>query len=117
MNSTFKLPTGTRLQLMGMYIAPSITAQGQRDGFLMTSAAIKQSFINDKLSVTVSARDLLQSMNREMTSSGPSFRSYNYFEREAPILQFSLSYTINNYNRQRQRNQQEQQYEGMEEMF
>ena len=118
MNSTFKLPTGTRLQLMAMYIAPSITAQGQREGFLMTSAAIKQSFINDKLSVTVSARDLLQSMNREMTSSGPAFRSYNYFEREAPIVQFSLSYTINNYNRQRQRDsQQEQQYEGMEEMF
>jgi len=117
-NSTFKLPTGTRLQLMAMYIAPSITAQGEREGFLMTSAAIKQSFINDKLSVTVSARDLLQSMNREMTSSGPGFRSYNYFEREAPIVQFSLSYTINNYNRQRQRDsQQEQQYEGMDEMF
>ncbi|HKL37755.1 MAG TPA: TonB-dependent receptor [Bacteroidales bacterium] len=117
-NSTFRLPTGTRLQLMAMYLAPSITAQGEREGFLMTSAAVKQSFMNDKLSLTVSARDLLQSMNHEMISSGPGFRSYNYFEREAPIVQFSLSYTINNYNRQRQRNnQQDQQYEGMEEMF
>ena len=118
MNSTFKLSTGTRLQLMAMYFGPSVTAQGKREGFMMTSAAIKQSFMNDKLSFTLTGRDLLKSMNREMTSAGAGFKTYNYFEREAPIVQFSLSYTINNYKNQRDRGgNRESEFEGMEEMF
>jgi len=116
-NSTFKLPTGTRLQLMAMYYGSTVTAQGEREGFLMTSAAIKQSFLNDKLSLSISGRDLLQSMTREMTSSGASFETYDYREREAPIVQFSLSYTINNYKRSRDREQGSGEYEGMDEMF
>ena len=116
-NSTFKLPTGTRLQLTAMYHGPTVTAQGEREGFLMTSAAIKQSFLDDKLSLSVSGRDLLQSMTREMTSSGAGFESYDYREREAPIVQFSLSYTINNYKRSRDREQGGGGYEGMDEMF
>lgn len=117
-NSTFKLPTGTRLQLMAMYHGPTVTAQGEREGFLMTSAAIKHAFMNDKFSLSISARDLMQSMNREMTSAGPGFETYDYRKRESPIVQFSLSYTINNYKRSKDKEQQgDDQFEGGEEMF
>jgi outer membrane receptor protein involved in Fe transport len=117
-NNTFKLPMGLRLQLMAMYRGPSVTAQGSREGFLMTSAAIKQSFLDDKLSLTVSGRDLFQSMNREMTSSGPGFESFEYREHESPIVRFSVSYTINNYKRQKDRSRGEGgDYEGMDQMF
>ncbi|MCF8335787.1 MAG: TonB-dependent receptor family protein [Bacteroidales bacterium] len=101
-NSNFTLPTGTRLQLMARYNGPSVTAQGEREGFLMTNMGLRHSFLNDKLTLNVSGRDLLQSMNREMTSSGPGFETYRFMERESPIINFSVSYTINNYERQRQ---------------
>jgi outer membrane receptor protein involved in Fe transport len=118
-NNTFKLPTDTRIQLMGRYRGPSVTAQGERDGFFMTNVAVKQSFMDNKLSLTVSGRDLLQSMNMEMTSSGPGFEAYRYFERESPIVNFSVTYTINNYERKRERGErsQGQEYEGRQQMF
>ena len=118
LNSTFKLPTGTRLQIRAMYRGPSVTAQGERQGMLMTSAAIKHSFLDDKLSLTLNGRGLLQGMNREMTSSGAGFETYDYRERESPIFQFNISYTINNYKRKRDRGQGDGgQYEGMDQMF
>ena len=112
LNSTFTLPTGTEIQLMSNYRGPSVTAQGERDGFLMTSAALKHSFMDDKLSLTLNGRGLFQETNFEMTSSGPGFETYRFMEREAPIFNFSISYTINNYERERRRGGQSQEPQG-----
>ncbi len=97
LNNNFSLPTGTKLQLMAMFIGPSATAQGEREGFFMTSASVKHSIMDNKLTFTLSGRDLLQTMQHEMTSSGPNFETYNSFEREAPVVTFSVSYSFNNY--------------------
>ncbi|MEF8984097.1 MAG: TonB-dependent receptor [Bacteroidales bacterium] len=119
LNNTFRLPSGTRIQLMARYSSPSVTAQGQREGFLMTNAAIRHSFLEDKLTLNLSGRDLLQSMNREMTSAGPGFETYRFMEREAPIINFSISYTINNYERERGRNEgaPDEEFEGGEQQM
>ena len=119
LNNTFRLPSGTRIQLMARYNSPSVTAQGEREGFLMTNAAIRHSFLDDKLTFNLSGRDLLQSMNREMTSAGPGFETYRFMKREAPIVNFSVSYTINNYERDRQRGgePQDQEFEGIEQQM
>jgi hypothetical protein len=97
---------------MSNYRGPSVTAQGERDGFLMTSAALKHSFMDDKLSLTLNGRGLFQETNFEMTSSGPGFETYRFMEREAPIFNFSISYTINNYERERRRGGQSQEPQG-----
>jgi hypothetical protein len=51
-----------------------------------------------------------------MTSSGPNFETFNSFERESPIFQFSVSYSFNNYKDKRRgiNGQSGEQYEGME---
>ena len=113
LTNTFKLPTNTRIQLMGGYRGPSATAQGEREGFLMSSAAIKQSLMNKKVSLNLSIRDLFQTMKREMTSTGVNFREYNKFDREAPIFRLSLSYTFNNYkDKKRSVNDTQEGFEG-----
>ncbi|MFW5945161.1 MAG: outer membrane beta-barrel family protein, partial [Bacteroidota bacterium] len=119
LNNTFSLPSGTRIQLMARYSSPSVTAQGQREGFFMTNAAIRHSFLEDKLTLNVSGRDLLQNMNREITSAGPDFETYRFMEREAPIINFSISYTINNYERDRRRNEgsPDDEFEGGEQQM
>ena len=113
LTNTFKLPTNTRLQLMGGYRGPSATSQGEREGFLMSSAAIKQSMLDKKMNITLSVRDLFQTMKYEMTSTGKYFREYNRFEREAPIFRLSISYSFNNYKaKKRGVNGAEENFEG-----
>ena len=114
-NSTFKLPTGTRIQLTGRYRGPSITPQGEREGFFMANAAVRQTIIKDKLSLTVNGMDLFQGRRREMTITGNNFGNYILRRRESPVISFNISYTINNYKNGRQKGEEkEQEYEGIE---
>ncbi len=97
MNATFKLPADIRLQLTANYRGPTITAQGNQEGFFMTSLAIRKDFLKRKLSATLSGRDLLKTARRESISEGEGFYSYDKFSREAPVFNLTLSYKINNY--------------------
>jgi outer membrane receptor protein involved in Fe transport len=104
LNATFKLKHDIRIQLTGSYRGPSVTIQGTEEGFLMTNLAIRKDFFKRSLAVTLTGRDLFKTAKREMTSSGEGFYSYNKFKREAPVVSLSLSYKINNYKQQQQRN-------------
>ena len=84
----------------------------------MAGAAVKQSLIKDKLSLTVNGMDLFQGRKREMMLSGSGFENYILRQRESPVITFSLSYTINNYENGRRKGQdREKEYEGIEQMF
>ncbi len=99
MNLVFKLPKQFRFQLNGRYRGPSVTSQGRREGFFMTNLALKKDFFDRQLTTTFSVRDLFQTAKHEFTAEGTGFYSYMYFNREAPIVSFSLSWKINNYKR------------------
>ncbi len=101
LNSTFNISSKTRLQLMGMYLGPSVTAQGKREAFFFTSAAVRHDFFDRKLSATLQIRDILGTMKHEFTSYGPGFKSYVEFTREPRVVMLSLSYKINNYRQKR----------------
>ena len=101
LNITAKLPADFRTQLTGFYRGPSITAQGEREGYFMMNLAVRKDFFGRKLSATVSVRDVFATAQREMITRGENFYSYDLFRREAPIVTFSLSYLINNYKRER----------------
>lgn len=98
-NATFKFETDTRIQLGGYYRGPSITAQGEREGFFMTNLAVKQEFFKRKLTTTLQIRDIFSNMKFEMTSEGENFYSKQIFTRESPVIKLSISYRINNYKR------------------
>jgi outer membrane receptor protein involved in Fe transport len=112
LNITMKFKYDFRVQISGIYRGKSVTAQGTEEGFPMLNLALRKDFMNKKLSTTISVRDLLMTGKRESTSSGTDFYSYDNFKRESPILTFDITYTINNYKRQRNGNQ----VEGNQEM-
>lgn len=112
-NLTLKLKYDIRVQITEMYRGPSVSAQGESEGFFMTNAAVRKDFFNKKLSATLSVRDLFKGGKREMTSTGADFYSYENFRREAPVLSLNLSYLINNYKKQK--NSENKQEEGMSE--
>lgn len=104
LNAIFKLPKDFRLQLNGMYNGPTVTAQGEMEGFFMTNAAIKKDFFDHHLTATASVRDIFSTGKHEFSSSGTGFYTYDYFNREAPIFSLNLSWKINNYKKQMDKN-------------
>ncbi len=104
LNAVIKMPANIRMQVNGFYNGPSITAQGQTEGFFMTNVAVKKDFFNNKFAATFSVRDIFGTAKHEFTSSGPGFYSYDYFDHESPIFSLNLSWRINDYKRQMERN-------------
>lgn len=96
-NNTFMLWKNGKLQVDAMYNSPSVTAQGRREGFMMTNLAVRQDFLDNKLGVTISARDVLNTGHFENTSEGENFSSYRKFDMKSPVFSVVLSYRINNY--------------------
>ncbi len=102
-NTTFKLGPSTRFQLTGIYVSPSVSAQGRREGFIVTNAAVKQDFWNKKLSATFQVRDIFGTAKHEFLSEGEDFRSYMEFSRKSPTFMLTLTYNFNRYKNERQR--------------
>ncbi|MGM0550718.1 MAG: TonB-dependent receptor domain-containing protein [Bacteroidota bacterium] len=96
-NLNITLPADVRLQLTGFYRGPSITAQGESEGFFMTNMAVRKDFMDKRLTATLQVRDVFGQMSHEFTSRGDQFYSFNRFERESPVVNFTISYKINNY--------------------
>lgn len=97
LNSTFKIKDKTQIQLNSMYNGPSVTAQGRTEDYYMVNAAVRQNFMDNKLSLILQARDLFATAKREYTSQGPDFYTYSEFVRRAPMVTLSVSYKFNNY--------------------
>lgn len=97
LNSTFKIKDKTRFQINSMYNGPSVTAQGRTEDYYMVNAAVRQNFMDNKLSLVLQARDLFATAKREFTSEGPDFYTYSEFVRRAPMVTLSVSYKFNNY--------------------
>lgn len=106
-NFNITFPASTMLQLTGFYRGPSITAQGESEGFFMTNMALRKDFMDKRLTATLQVRDVFGQMRHEFTSMGDQFYSYSKFNRESPVFNITLSYKINNYKDRQQRKSQE----------
>lgn len=102
-NITARFGLNSRLQLNAFYVGPSVTLQGEREGFFSTSIAYRHEFFKRSLSATLQVRDLLGQMKHEFNVVGENFEQYVRFTREAPVVMLSLSYRINNYKDRQQR--------------
>lgn len=91
------LPTHTRLQLTGFFSGPAVTAQGRQEGYLVTSAALRQSFLDRALTVTLRVRDLSGPGRWESSAAGPEFDSYVRYAGEARVLSLALTWNFNNF--------------------
>ncbi len=107
LNNTIRLGKSTRVQLNGMYNSPTVSAQGEREGFFMTNLAVRQSFYKNKLAATLQVRDLLGTMSHSSTYEGDGFYSYYDFQPNTPLVTLTLSLKLNNYKPDRRNRNQE----------
>jgi len=101
LNTTFNFSTKTRLQLTGMYMGPSVTAQGERASFMYSNVAIRHDFLDRRLSATLQLKDIFGTMKHEYTSNSTDFSSYLLMTHEPHVVMLSLSYKINNYSQRK----------------
>ena len=107
-NNVFKVTSSTDLQLNTRYFSPSVSAQGKWEGFFVTDLAVKQDFMEKKLSLTLQINDLFKTGKREFTSQGIDFYNYNYFTRQAPMVMLNVKFNFNNYKEQKSSNENQQ---------
>ena len=96
-NASLRAGKNTRLQLNTIYVGPTVTAQGEREGMWGMNLSARQDFLKKKLSATVQVRDIFDTMNYNFTSGGLNFNSTQLRDRESQIVLFTLSYRVNNY--------------------
>ena len=115
LNNTFMITPSTKLQVNGRYRGPSISAQGDYEGYFSTDVALRQDLWERKMSITLQVRDIFQTSKREGTSFGPGFESYHFSQRKSPIVMLNFSLNLNNFKQKRDRSQKNGEDGGEEE--
>ncbi|MCF7885754.1 MAG: TonB-dependent receptor [Candidatus Marinimicrobia bacterium] len=106
LNSTFNIGNNARLQINQFYNSPSISTQGEREAFYATNASLRMDFLQKTLTGILQVRDIFDTGQWEFESSGEGFSTRGRFSRAAPTVTLTLRYNINNYRRERRREQQ-----------
>lgn len=96
MLASIALPKMYTLQLTGRYNAKQIVAQGYREANYSLDAGIRKSFFNNKLSVAISGRDLLDSRKFHTVTSGAGFTQDSENWRGGREFRITLTYSFGN---------------------
>lgn len=90
------LPYSVSLQLTGNYNAKKVVAQGYRKANYTLDAGLRKSFFNRKLSLSINARDLLDSRKWHTITSGTGFEQDAKSWRGGRKIGFTLTYSFGN---------------------
>ena len=93
-NSNFTPVQKLSVQLTGNYSGPVIGLYSKMKPQYSVDAAIRKDFLNDKLSLTLRATDLFNTLKNRYTSWGYNFTAYNWRKQETRVVYLSLSYTF-----------------------
>lgn len=116
MNNSFKLAKFTRLQVMGIYNSPTVSAQGTRDGFMMANMALKQDFFKNAFSLTFSVRDVFGTMGHSSTIQDTGFYTYSEWDPKTPVFSLTATFRLNNFMPERRRAQNGDSDNGMDDI-
>ncbi len=87
------LPWGLSFQATGNYNSRQAVAQGTRKANYSMDAGLKKNFLNRALSISINARDILDSRRWKTETSGDNFTQYS--ERWGGGRQFGITATYN----------------------
>lgn len=96
-NNIFNITETTRLQFYAEYDSPEIEAQETESATLEFDAAIRQSFLENKLLLTLQVRDVFGTDQHESVIEARDFYAYRLYSHRAPIVMLNLTFRINNF--------------------
>lgn len=90
------LPYSISFQATGSYNARQVVAQGTQKSNYVLDAGLRKSFMNKKLSLSISARDILNSRSQHTISYGTGFIQDSKNWRSGRQFGFTLTYNFGN---------------------
>ena len=97
--NSINISESTSLQLIGYYNSKTVRSQGELSSFYFLDIALKQQFMNDRLSISLQCKDILQSLNYELSTETGNMDLLGDFNNESPIVFFNISYKLSNYKK------------------
>jgi outer membrane receptor protein involved in Fe transport len=96
LNNLFTVGRGTRIQLDGNFVGPSVTTQGSSGSFWFVNFSVRHQFFAN-LSGTLTFRDALNSARYRSDIRTADLSSFTRIRPNYPVISLTLSYTFNNY--------------------
>jgi outer membrane cobalamin receptor len=96
-DNSFQIWENTVVQLNPAYHGPEVEPQERETAYWDVDGAIRQSFLNKRLKVTLQVRDIFGTAKYESITEAPDFYNYRLYTHKTPIVILNLSYSINNY--------------------
>lgn len=106
MIANLSLPWGVSLQGTGNYNSKRLMAQGHREPNYSVDLGLRKSFMSDKLTLSINARDLLDSRKFRTVTSGNGFWQDSENWRGGRRFGFTLTYSFGNMNKKRDNNRE-----------
>ena len=109
LSSKVSLPAKIEWQTNGFYRGASEEVQGRRDGILVLNLAFSKDLFNERATIGLTVRDLLDSMKRESVTTTPTYeRDIEFQWRQGQSVNLSFIYRFNQQKRdQRRRNSED----------
>ncbi len=98
----FAISSTTMLELDFSYYSPALTAQSKINRVYLAGLSFRQTFLNNKLTFTLTGRDVLGLYRKCETIQGTDFDQVLTTHYKFPV-RFSLSYKFNHYKRDERR--------------
>ena len=114
--ANFLIPMGWSAQLTGMYRSADVVAQGKSNSQYTIDLGVRKSFLDRKLNLALSIRDLLNSRRWASTTWGDNFWQYSSHEPRGTMFSLSLTYNFGNMRAKKQRPQSSEMDMGGEDM-
>ena len=104
--ANFIMPKNFSAQLTGGYRSPQVVAQGTSRGSYSIDLGVRKSFLNKKLNLALSVRDVLNSRRWANTTYGDNFWQYSEFIPRGTTFSLTLTYNFGNTQGKRKANNQ-----------
>ena len=101
--ANFLIPMGWSAQLTGMYRSADVVAQGKMNSQYVVDLGVRKSFLDRKLNLALSVRDLLNSRRWANTTWGDNFWQYSSHEPRGTMFSLSLTYNFGNMRAKKRR--------------
>ena len=115
MTANIMLPWGITMQATGRYDAKRIVAQGYREPSYSLELGLRKMF-NQHWSISINARDILDSRGRKTITSNNSFYRYSENSHGGRTFGFTLTYSFGNMKAKMPKRKQEVPSSGYNEM-
>jgi len=89
--------TGTRFQTTAYYRAPSVDAMGRTTGFFNLTAAANQSLLKGKLTIGLTAQNILNSIVFDYSVKTDDFDNLYKITNKGPVFIANITWNFNNY--------------------